>query len=186
LDPRPETETLIELALRKTPPERILDLGLGSGCILLTLLSEFPTSLGIGVDVSVAALKVAQKNAVGLDVDGRADLRCSDWFSAVEGQFDLIVSNPPYITALEMRELDLEVSKWEPKIALTPGADGLGAYRIIANSLDKYLAKEGRALLEIGYQQGAVVCKIFGEVGFDDVQIFPDLNGHDRVVQIRR
>ncbi len=186
LDPRPETETLIELALRNAPPERILDLGLGSGCILLTLLAELPDAVGFGVDVSVAALRVAQKNAVRLGVADRTDVHQSDWFSAASGQFDLIVSNPPYITAAEMGELDPEVSHWEPKIALTPGPDGLESYRIIANSLDRFLAKDGRAFFEIGYRQGAAVCKIFQERGFDDVQVFPDLNGHDRVVQIRR
>lgn len=186
LDPRPETETLIELALQGKRPETILDLGLGTGCILLTLLAEMEFSTGVGVDVSDAALTLALQNAKLLGIGARAKLVQSDWFSNVEGQFDLIVSNPPYITAAEMAELQPEVAKWEPALALTPGRDGLGAYRIIAAGLDRHLAKNGRALFEIGRDQGADVYAIFLESGFERLEIFPDLNGFDRVVEVQR
>jgi len=186
LDPRPETETLIDLALQGGQPNRILELGLGTGCILLTLLCELKSSLGFGVDISDAALAVAKRNTQAFGVEKRARLWRSDWFSTVEGQFDLIVSNPPYITADEMSELEPEVANWEPALALTPGTDGLGAYRHIAAGLDLALAPQARALLEIGRDQAGEVCTIFQAAGFGSLEVHQDLNGFDRVIEVRR
>jgi release factor glutamine methyltransferase len=126
LDPRPDTETLVEIALR-APFATVLDLGTGSGCILLSLLAERDGATGLGTDISEDALAVARQNAARLGIAG-TEFRRSDWFSRVEGRFDLIVSNPPYIAAAEVPDLAPEV-RFDPEIALTPGGDGLGPYR---------------------------------------------------------
>lgn len=181
LDPRPETECLIEAALAE-PFTRVLDLGLGSGCILVTLLAEQPKATGLGVDLSEAACLQASANAVLHRVEPRADVRQSDWFAQVEGQFDLIVSNPPYIALDEMEGLSAEVRGHEPEIALTDGADGLSAYRAISQQVAEYLAPGGRVLLEIGPTQGAQVAEMLRTAGLVDVRVLPDLDGRDRVV----
>ena len=185
LDPRPETECLIETALGK-PFTRVLDLGTGTGCILLTLLSERPGATGVGVDLSVAALTVANDNAGALGLADRADFRVSDWFADVGGDFDLVVSNPPYIAEKEMADLAPEVRDWEPHLALTPGADGLGAYRTIAAGLGDFLTENGRAIVEIGPSQGPAVTQIFHAAGFSQVEIFRDFDGRDRVLVVMR
>lgn len=184
LDPRPETETLVELALI-APFARVLDLGTGSGAILLTLLAERPDATGLGVDASPPALDVARANAAALGV--QADLRLSDWFATVDGDFDLIVSNPPYITAPEAETLAPELA-WEPRMALVPaGCDGTGlaAYRIICAQAPHHLRPGGRVLLEIGATQGAAVAALCAQAGLVDVQVHKDLSGHDRVVAAR-
>lgn len=181
LDPRPETETLIEAALSE-PFERVLDLGVGSGCILVTLLAEQQGALGLGVDLSEAACLQASANAVLHRVEARADIRQSDWFSAVKGQFDLIVSNPPYIALNEMDDLSEEVREHEPQMALTDGADGLSAYRLICAGLGRHLAQGGRVLVEIGPTQGAAVAEMLRAAGLVEVTVLPDLDGRDRVV----
>ncbi len=181
LDPRPETETLIEAALSE-PFERVLDLGVGSGCILVTLLAEQQGALGLGVDLSEAACLQASANAVLHRVEARADIRQSDWFSAVKGQFDLIVSNPPYIALNEMDDLSEEVREHEPQMALTDGADGLSAYRLICAGLGRHLAQGGRVLVEIGPTQGAAVAEMMRAAGLVKVTVLPDLDGRDRVV----
>ncbi len=181
LDPRPETETLIEAALSE-PFERVLDLGVGSGCILVTLLAEQQGALGLGVDLSEAACLQASANAVLHRVEARADIRQSDWFSAVKGQFDLIVSNPPYIALNEMDDLSEEVREHEPQMALTDGADGLSAYRLICAGLGRHLAQGGRVLVEIGPTQGAAVAEMMRAAGLVEVTVLPDLDGRDRVV----
>lgn len=180
LDPRPETETLIAAALEQ-PFDRVLDLGTGSGCILLTLLAERPDARGAGGDLSAAALDVARGNATALGVADRAELIRSDWFAKVTGTFDLIVSNPPYIAADEMPALAPELS-FEPRMALTDEGDGLSCYRAITAGAGAYLAPNGRLMLEIGWQQGAAVADLFRQAGLQDVQILPDLDGRDRVV----
>jgi release factor glutamine methyltransferase len=185
LDPRPETETLIEAALAE-PFERVLDLGVGSGCILVTLLAEQQGALGLGVDLSEAACLQASANAVLHRVEARADIRQSDWFSAVKGQFDLIVSNPPYIALDEMDGLSAEVRDHEPQMALTDGADGLSAYRLICAGLGRHLAQGGRVLVEIGPTQGAAVAQMMRVQGLVDVVVLPDLDGRDRVVSGRK
>ncbi|THD82958.1 peptide chain release factor N(5)-glutamine methyltransferase [Aliigemmobacter aestuarii] len=184
LDPRPETETLISEALSE-PFSRVLDLGTGSGCILLTLLSERPQATGLGVDLSPAALAVAGANRTTLGLEARAVLLQGDWFAPVSGRFDLIVSNPPYIAVDEMPALAPEVRDWEPQMALTPGGDGLDAYRAIARGAPLHLAPGGRIIVEIGPAQGAAVSALFGEAGLRDVRIGRDMDGRDRIVTSR-
>lgn len=179
LDPRPETETLIAAALAQDFA-RVLDLGTGSGCILLTLLAERPQATGLGVDLSEAALNVAKRNQMRLGV--QADWAQGSWFDPVQGRFDLIVSNPPYIADAEMADLSPEVREWEPHLALTPGGDGLAPYRIISAQAHAYLTKGGWLMVEIGPTQGAVVAGYFTAEGFAQVAILPDMDGRDRVV----
>lgn len=184
LDPRPETETLIEAALA-APFERVLDLGTGSGCILVTLLAERVQATGVGVDLSEGACLQASANAVLHGVAARAEVLQSDWFEAVEGRFDLIVSNPPYLAQDEMQGIAPELALHEPAMALTDGADGLSVYRLIAGRAQEYLEAQGRVLAEIGWQQGADVRAIFQAAGWADVVILPDLDGRDRVICAR-
>jgi release factor glutamine methyltransferase len=181
LDPRPETETLVAEALTQ-PFLKILDLGTGTGCILLSCLKGMPIARGVGVDFSEAVLKVAELNSTKLGLMSRARFLRSDWFSAVTGAFDLIVANPPYIAAAEMPGLAPEVRDWEPHLALTPGGDGLGAYRVIARGAGPRLMPGGRLLVEIGPTQGAVVSAMFARSGFSEIRVLPDLDGRDRVV----
>lgn len=185
LDPRPETETLIEAALAE-PFARVLDLGVGSGCILVTLLAERPSATGTGVDVSEAACLQASANAVLHRVQGRADIRRSDWFGNVEGGFDLIVTNPPYIALAELDGLDDEVRRHEPAIALTDGGDGLGAYRRIAAGVMAHLSAGGRLLAEVGPGQAGAVTALFAQAGLHDLATIRDLDGRDRVIVARR
>ena len=180
LDPRPETETLIEAALR-APFDRVLDLGTGSGAILLTLLAERRAATGLGVDISPGALAVARANAADLGLSGQADFLLSDWFAGVARMFDLIVANPPYIAAAEMPGLAPEVHDWEPHLALTPGGDGLSAIRRIVAGATGHLHPGGRLLMEIGAGQGRAVRALLEEGGFDAAAILCDLDGRDRV-----
>lgn len=182
LDPRPDTETLIEAAL-SAPATRILDIGTGSGCILLTLLAEWTEAQGTGTDKSAAALGVAQENANRLDLSTRATFVETDWARDVAGPFDLIVSNPPYITGPEMQELAPEVRDWEPTMALTPGPEGLESYRLLVPQAMARLRPGGRLLLEIGAEQGADVAEICRAAGFENVSVLADINGRDRVVR---
>ena len=184
LDPRPETETLIEAAL-SAPFTRVLDLGTGSGCILVTLLAERDQATGVGVDLSEAACLEASANAVTHGVADRAHVQRSDWFADVEGRYDLIVSNPPYIAADEMLGLAPEVLRHEPRMALTDEGDGLSAYRVIAANAGAYLEAEGRVICEIGHQQGPAVLGLFADHGWGDVMVLPDLDGRDRCVIAR-
>ncbi len=181
LDPRPETETLIAAALER-PYARVLDLGTGTGCILLTLLAERPGARGLGTDLSAAALEVAAENAEALGLADRAEFAVSDWFAGLAGRFDLIVSNPPYIAAGEMAGLAPELRDWEPHLALTPGGDGLDAYRAIAAGAGVHLAPGGRLMVEIGPAQGAAVQALFAAAGLAGLRVLPDLDGRDRVI----
>jgi release factor glutamine methyltransferase len=180
LDPRPETEVLIAEALSK-PFTSVLDLGVGSGAILLTLLAEQVLAKGLGTDVSEAALAVARGNADALGLSSRARFQQADWWDGVEGQFDLITSNPPYIAAEEMAALSPELAH-EPRVALTDEADGLSCYRIIAAQVRAFLAPRGRVLVEIGPTQGAAVSALFLEQGLKAVRVLSDFDGRDRVV----
>lgn len=184
LDPRPETETLIAAALAH-PFDRLLDLGTGSGCIPITLLAERPMAQGLAVDISEDALQVAWENASFHEVNQRLTFGISDWFSTVKGRFNLIVSNPPYITDDEMDELSREVREHDPHLALTPGGDGLDPYRVIARDVSAFLEPGGRLLVEIGWKQGADVKAIFEATGLRDCEVLPDLDGRDRVVSAR-
>jgi release factor glutamine methyltransferase len=181
LDPRPDTETLVAEAL-KAPFQTMLDLGTGTGCILLSCLHAMPKAQGLGVDLSPSALAVAESNAAALGLTARARFQSSDWFSNVTGRFDLIVSNPPYIAADEMPTLAPEVRDWEPHLALTPGGDGLGPYRILAREAPAHLTGQGRLLVEIGPTQGQAVVALFAAAGLHDIRILPDMDGRDRVV----
>ncbi|MDQ7263809.1 peptide chain release factor N(5)-glutamine methyltransferase [Paracoccus sp. PS-1] len=183
LDPRPETEALVEAALAE-PFASVLDLGTGTGAILISLLAERPGARGLGTDISPAALELAQENAAKLGVC--ADFLESDWFASVSGEFDLIVSNPPYIALDEMADLSPEVREWEPRKALTDEADGLSAYRAIAAGAPAHLSPGGRLLVEIGPTQGAAVAALMREAGLTEARILPDLDGRDRVVAARK
>ncbi|RDD71757.1 peptide chain release factor N(5)-glutamine methyltransferase [Paracoccus versutus] len=183
LDPRPETETLVEAALAG-PFASVLDLGTGTGAILISLLAERPGARGLGTDISAAALEVARENARTMGVC--ADFLESDWFASVTGQFDLIVSNPPYIALDEMAQLAPEVREWEPRQALTDGADGLSAYRAIAAGAPAHLSPGGRLMVEIGPTQGAAVAALMRAAGLAEPRILPDLDGRDRVVAARK
>lgn len=184
LDPRPETEGLIEAALAE-PFATVLDLGTGTGCIAVTLLAERPVAHGIATDLSPAALAVAAENAAALGVASRLELRLSDWFAAVPERVDLILSNPPYIAADEMAALAPEVRLWEPHLALSPGGDGLDAYRAIARGAPAHLRPGGRLLLEIGAAQGRAVAGLVEAAGLARVSVLPDLDGRDRLVSAR-
>lgn len=186
LDPRPETETLIEAALA-APFDRVLDLGTGSGCILLTLLAETDGTVGIGTDLSAEALTVAHWNANAFRLSARAGLAQGDWWMSLApgNRFDLIVSNPPYIAPDEMPSLAPEVHQYEPHLALTDGVDGLQAYRQIAEGLPRHLAPGGRVLLEIGPTQAQAVSALLAQAGLTGIQVIRDLDARDRVVQAR-
>ena len=185
LDPRPETEELVAAALT-VGFGRVLDLGTGSGCILTTLLAERGAdAFGVGTDLSAAALAVAGRNANTHGVADRAQFIQGDWFGALstgQADFDLIVSNPPYISADEMLGLAPEVRDFEPRIALTDEADGLTAYRIIARDGQEFLRGGGWLMVEIGASQGAAVKDLFSRGGFVSVSVRADLDGRDRVV----
>lgn len=181
LDPRPETEVLVAEALTQ-PFLKLLDLGTGTGCILLSCLKSMPMARGLGTDISEAALQVAVGNTRDLGLEARARFRRSDWFANVTGAYDLIVSNPPYIAAAEMPELAPEVRDWEPHLALSPGGDGLDAYRAIARGAGARLMPGGRLLVEIGPSQGQAVAGLFLDAGLARIRILPDMDGRDRVV----
>lgn len=184
LDPRPDTETLIEAALAE-PFESVLDMGTGSGCILGSLLAERPQALGVGTDISPEALAVARRNLERLGVADRAGLKLSDWFSDIGAKFDLIVSNPPYIAAHEMADLQREVRLFDPRMALTDEGDGLAAYRAIAAEAAEHLTAGGRLMVEIGWAQAADVAALFEAAGLLEVSVSKDLNQRDRVVVAR-
>ena len=182
LDPRGDSEVLVNLALQQKA-DRILDLGTGSGILALTILSEWPDALAVGADICEKALLIAQRNAVQLEVSDRFQAQKSDWFEAIGGQFDLIVSNPPYIGQDEIPHLDPDVRLYDPMIALSPGRDALLAYQNIASDAIGYLKPGGRLLVEIGFRQGEAVRALFASNGLKSIEIIQDLNGLDRVVR---
>lgn len=182
LDPRPETEALVAAALEE-PFASVLDLGTGTGAILLTLLAERPGTAGTGTDLSAAALAVAAENATALGLAPRLIL--SDWFAGVEGRFDLIVSNPPYIAASEMAALAPEVRDWEPHGALSDGGDGLDAYRAIAAGAPAHLAPGGRLAVEVGPTQAQAVAAFLSAAGLRPEGTRRDMDGRERVVIAR-
>jgi release factor glutamine methyltransferase len=184
LDPRPESESLIEAALAEDF-DRVLDLGVGSGCLLVTLLAERGEAQGTGVDLSEVACLQASANAVMQGVAARVNILQGSWFAPVEGRFDLIVANPPYLAAEEMDAVSPELRDHEPRMALTDEGDGLSAYREIAAVAGSYLTSNGRVICEFGATQGSDVRAIFEAEGWGDVSILPDLDGRDRVVVAR-
>ena len=200
LCPRPDTECLVEAALEEVqsmdarqdnwcPREwrgRILDLGTGSGCLLLALLSELRAADGLGVDASRKALSVARLNGERLGVDERVRWLCSDWGTSLEGQFDLIVSNPPYIAEEDAEVLAPEVRDFEPATALFAGKDGLDAYRLLRHDLNRLLADGGAVCLEVGEGQAEAVEALFLGAGFPSSRRRQDLAGIDRCLILRR
>jgi len=181
LDPRPETETLVEMAL-SAPFAHVLDLGTGTGCILLSLLAERLDATGVGADISLSACAVAKENSMRLNLNGRTRIIQSDWYNLVEGPFDQIVANPPYVTTEQMVALVPEVRDWDPALALCAGDDGLTAYRSITAAVMQHLAQDGRLIAEIGPAQARAVTQMFERAGLQNVHVAADLDGRDRVV----
>jgi len=188
LDPRPDSETIVEAAvdygsqLLGADPVRVLDIGTGTGCLLLSMLNELPGSTGVGTDIAGGAVETADRNAVDLGLSGRARFICTDWTDAVAGVFDLVVSNPPYIATAEIATLAPEVSDHDPLKALDGGADGLDAYRVIAGRLGQILSPNGVSVCEIGSTQRDAVAAIFAAQGFSLVETRDDFGGHPRAL----
>jgi release factor glutamine methyltransferase len=190
LTPRPDTETIVEAALRDWPEfeaRDVLDLGVGSGAIILALLAERPAARGLGIDVSEDALAVARENAANLDLNNRIALLRSDWTAGLgDSGFDLVVSNPPYIPTRDIDGLEPEVRDHEPRLALDGGADGLDAYRLLAPEILRVLRPGGRFLVEIGHDQSAAVEPLFRDAGALEVATLKDLSDRHRVVRGRK
>ena len=191
LEPRPETELLVDMALELLPPDgRLLDLGTGTGCIPVAILANRPDAIAVAVDLSAEALEAARENGMRNSVAERLTLLQGSWFEPLsltmradeKSCFDLIVSNPPYITSAVVETLSPEVKDFDPRLALDGGPDGLAPYRIIAANAAQHLKSGGHVLLEIGYDQGAAVSALLTQAGFADVSVRQDLNGLDRVV----
>ena len=187
LDPRADTETIVEAALAALAPRRaaalrVLDLGTGSGALFCALLAEFPQATGVGVDISEGAAAVARANLQALGLAGRGTIHVGDWGEGLEGPFDLIVSNPPYIRAGDIAGLDREVRDHDPRLALDGGPDGLDAYRALAPHLTRLLTPDGRFFLEFGEGQGEEVAAILRGWALDELRLVNDLSGRARVV----
>lgn len=191
LEPRPETEMLVDLAIELLPQGGVLlDLGTGTGCIPISILANRADANGVAVDLSAEALLAARGNAERHGVLDRLSFRAGSWFDALvpsalggEGRgFDLIVSNPPYITSAVVDTLEPEVRDFDPRLALDGGPDGLAPYRVIAAEAAHWLKPGGRVLVEIGYDQGEAVRALFTNAGFGNVSVLKDLNSLDRVV----
>ncbi|WP_269468138.1 N5-glutamine methyltransferase family protein [Devosia ureilytica] len=228
LEPRPDTELLVDLAIKALPSGgRLLDLGTGTGCVPIAILANRTDASGLATDLSPEALEMAQANAARNGVGERLDFALGDWFAAVEAPpalipphkgegddehgtlshahpsprwggteggvgsqprgpndcgFDLITSNPPYITSAVIETLAPEVKDFDPRLALDGGPDGLAPYRIIAAEAGRFLKPGGQVLVEIGYDQGASVAALFGARGFSNIAVHRDLGGLDRVV----
>lgn len=187
LEPRPDSETLIEAALahlaaRRGEALRILDLGTGTGCLLIAALHEFPQAGGIGIDLSQDALATASANALRNGVAERAEFRLGDWVRGLDGRFDLILSNPPYIASAEVARLDANVRDHDPLLALDGGPDGLCAYRALAAALPGRLESDGLAVLEIGAGQADDVAALMAGAGLRQLASHRDLGGHIRAL----
>jgi release factor glutamine methyltransferase len=190
LTPRPDTETILDIVLARFPKERafsVLDLGVGSGAIVLAILAERPLARGLGVDVSEDALAVARDNAAQLGLAGRVALLRGDWtFGLGDAGFDLVVANPPYIPTTDIAGLDPEVRDFEPRLALDGGADGLDAYRALATEILRVLKPGGFFAVEIGLGQRADVMALFAAAGAGDLAVHKDLAERERVVTGRK
>ena len=185
LIPRPDSETLVEAALSLCPdPALILDLGVGTGCLLLSVLSERPNARGVGVDLAEEAARLARKNAAALGLADRAAFLCGDWAAALGAQFDLVLSNPPYIETGALAGLMPEVAAHEPALALDGGANGLVAYAAIIGSLPQVLTPAGVAVLELGQGQAAAVAALAKAAGYR-TETRPDLSGIPRAMILR-
>ena len=189
LDPRPDTESLIETVVQTIPDRtqalRVLDLGTGTGAILLALLAEYPNATGLGIDRSEGALTVARANADSHGLSPRVVFSAGDWTQGVEGPFDLIVSNPPYIESRHLPGLPPEVREHDPMLALDGGADGLDAYRAIIPGVPALLAPGGLAVFEIGQGQGDAVTRIAREASLEPAGSRRDLGGIERALSFK-
>ncbi len=189
LDPRPDTETVIEEVLDLLPDparvRRILDLGVGSGCLLLSLLREYPAAKGLGVDISEGAAEMTLANAEALGMRDRVETVVGSWFDGVSGRFDLIVSNPPYIPSEDITGLEREVRDHDPHRALDGGGDGLGCYRAIVPVAKRHLETGGVLALEVGAGQAAAVSSFCMSEEFSHIHVRRDLAGIERCVSAR-
>ena len=191
LSPRSDTETIVRAALdwaRKRPagqPLRILDWGTGSGAILLALLAELPHATGLGLDISDAALEAARHNAARTGLADRAAIARGSWDLRVNGRFDIVVSNPPYIPSATIEALDPEVRDHDPRLALDGGADGLDCYRALLPALRGVLAEPGIAVLEFGHRQGPDIAALAADAGLKLVGFHNDLSGLQRAISLR-
>jgi release factor glutamine methyltransferase len=188
LIPRPETETLVETALAVCPDSdadlRVLDLGTGTGCLLLAFLHERTQAFGIGVDRSESAARLAQGNAIDLGLSARSAFLCGEWADSVGARFDLVLSNPPYIPTPDLAELMPDVAAYEPRSALDGGASGLTAYRAIIAALPRLMTPSGAAILELGIEQFDAVAALASRAGFRS-EARPDLSGTPRAIILR-
>ncbi|MDR6826583.1 release factor glutamine methyltransferase [Bosea sp. BE271] len=187
LEPRPDSETIVETALARLAGRReenlqLLDLGTGTGCLLIALLSELPQARGLGIDLSEEACRTAAANAALNGVDGRVTFRQGSWTEGLSGRFDLIVSNPPYIPSAEIATLSVEVREHDPLLALDGGADGLGPYRLFVSALPPLLAPGGVIIFEIGAGQGPDVVALMRAGGLEFRGSRNDLGGHERAL----
>lgn len=195
LDPRPDSETLVEAALaevagRGSQALDVLDLGTGTGCLLLAVLSELPAARGLGIDLSPGAVATATGNARSLGLDRRARFACRDWRDGLVGRldpvrYDLVLANPPYIPSGVIDGLEPEVARFDPIAALEAGEDGLDAYRTLAGELPGLLAPDGVAVFEVGAGQAPAVAGLVSAVGLEPVGTRKDLAGIDRCVVVR-
>lgn len=188
LDPRQDTETIIEIALKrfpnKTEPLHILDIGTGTGCIVTSLLSEFPNAQGIATDISYDAIECAQKNAMRHNIDPRVNFICGSWTDFLNKKFDLIVSNPPYISNQIIPTLEPEVQNHDPILALDGGDDGLKPYKKLFPKIKNHLNECGIALFEIGHDQEHDVMRLAEEAGLSQRCVHVDISTNPRVVEI--
>ena len=191
LDPRPDTETVVEAALEHLPdrnaPYRILDMGTGSGCILLALLSELPNAIGLGTDIALSALEFARVNANENGMGERARFALTSWEDGLPNEsFDCVVSNPPYIPTREIHELSIEVSQFDPGLALDGGKDGLDQYRLITQDLSRIMKPDTWFHCEIGAGQEQNVSLLLKEGGLTDLRMRKDLGGHIRCISAQK
>jgi release factor glutamine methyltransferase len=187
LIPRADSEAVIEAALAACAGQsvrRVLDLGTGTGCLLLAALAEFPQAWGVGIDRAEGAARLARRNAESLGLAGRAAFLCGDWAAALEARFDLVLSNPPYIVANEIAGLMPEVALYEPRRALDGGADGLDAYRSILAALPALLEPGGVAVLELGAGQSEPVVALARAEGLVPASLHHDLSGTKRALVV--
>ena len=187
LDPRPETELIIDIAnkyISENNYKSFIDLGTGSGCIILSILKENKNIKGLGLDISLNAINIAKKNSSRLELENHAMFLVSDWFSSVKETYDLIISNPPYILSGEIGTLSKGVKNYDPLISLDGGQDGLKCYREIAKDVNRIINKNGMVILEIGCNQAEDVIKIFEINKFKFLNKALDINGLDRILII--
>ncbi len=185
LDPRPETELIVEIAnnyINKNEVKNILDLGTGSGCILLSILNENRMINGLGIDLSKEAISIAKQNSKKLNLETQSNFLVSNWMSSVNYKYDLVVSNPPYIASEDIKKLSKSVKIYDPILSLDGGDDGLNSYRLIASDLKRIISMNALIIIEIGYNQSLQVIDIFKKNDFKLIKKYNDINGLDRVL----